>query len=151
MLAGCLPPPLIWMLKSSMSISSPIPVGSGPANAGSEACTQDARELTLRPWTIGHFPQRPSRLERVRTADGRPAIYSVDYLPRSIVGPDLGKGRLGRSIYQLLADLGYAVHHGEAAVQPAVADDHVAKVMGCRVGTLLQRLDQVDFDEGERA
>lgn len=91
------------------------------------------------------------RLERVRTADGRPAIYSVDYLPRSIVGPDLGTGRLERSIYQLLADLGHAVHHGEAAVEPAVADDHVAEVMGCRPGTLLQRLDQVDFDEaGER-
>ncbi|HET6379765.1 MAG TPA: GntR family transcriptional regulator [candidate division Zixibacteria bacterium] len=86
------------------------------------------------------------RLERVRTADGRPAIYSVDYLPAAILGAGVRNERLRHSIYRLLAEVGHAVHHGEATLTPAAADARLAEILGCVPGTLLQFIDQVDFD-----
>ena len=91
------------------------------------------------------------KLERVRTADGDPVIVSVDYISASIIGARLGKERLQRSIYELLAALGHPVHHGEAALTPAAADAWSSRILSCEPGTLLQRIDQVDFDaDGNR-
>ncbi len=85
------------------------------------------------------------RLERVRTADDQPVIFSIDVLPGHVVGPDVSDERLRHSIYRLLAELGHPVHHGEATLRPAIADVRTAAVLGCEPGTLLQQIDQVDF------
>jgi len=91
------------------------------------------------------------RLERVRTADGVPVIVSVDHIAAQIIGAGLRRQRLQRSIYELLGALGHPVHHGEAAVAPATADAWSSRILCCEPGTLLQRLDQVDFDaDGNR-
>jgi GntR family transcriptional regulator len=91
------------------------------------------------------------RLERVRTADGEPVIFSIDYFPGDVVGAELDEERLQHSIYALLADLGHPVHHGEATLQPDIVDDATAAVLQCEPGSLVQRLDQVDFGtDGER-
>lgn len=91
------------------------------------------------------------KLERVRTADGEPVIVSVDYIAAPIMGSGLGKRRLQRSIYELLGELGHSVHHGEASLAPAVADAWSSRILCCEPGTLLQRIDQVDFDaDGNR-
>jgi DNA-binding GntR family transcriptional regulator len=88
------------------------------------------------------------RLERVRTADGTPVMYSVDYLPGSVVGTEVPEDRLRGSIYDLLAELGRPVHHGEALVRPATVDAELAQVLECAPGELVQYLDQVDFGVG---
>jgi DNA-binding GntR family transcriptional regulator len=91
------------------------------------------------------------RLERVRTADGAPVIFSIDHLPGHIVESDVGEERLQHSIYALLAELGHPVHHGEATLQPDVVDKAMADILQCPPGSLVQRLDQVDFGtDGER-
>lgn len=88
------------------------------------------------------------RLERVRTADERPVIYSIDTLPAAVIGPDVGDERLQHSIYTLLAEVGHPVHHGEASLRPVAADEAIASILGCPPGTLLQAIDQVDFGAG---
>lgn len=91
------------------------------------------------------------RLERVRTADGTPVMYSIDYLPGRVVGSGVPEQRLQGSIYDLLAELGRPVHHGEAIVRPATVDSDLARILGCAPGDLVQYLDQVDFGlDGER-
>ena len=91
------------------------------------------------------------RLERVRTADGEPVIVSIDYVAEPIMGDRLGRAALQRSMYELLGTLGHPVHHGEAALAPAAADAWTSRILGRQPGTLLQRIDQVDFDaEGNR-
>ncbi len=87
---------------------------------------------------------RVVRLERVRTADGVPVIVSIDHVAPSI--GDLGREHLQRSMYELLGTLGHPVHHGEAVLAPAIADAWCSRILGCAPGTLLQRIDQVDFD-----
>jgi GntR family transcriptional regulator len=86
------------------------------------------------------------RLERVRTADGEPVIVSIDHIAAPVMGDQLGRAALQRSMYELLGVLGHPVHHGEAALTPAAADAWTSRILGCEPGTLLQRIDQVDFD-----
>ncbi|HXG40974.1 MAG TPA: GntR family transcriptional regulator [Candidatus Limnocylindrales bacterium] len=85
------------------------------------------------------------RLDRVRTADGRPVIYSIDYLPRSIVDPDAHRADLEHSVYHLLERLGLPVDHGEATITPVLAEPYLARILQVRVGEPLQHLVQVDF------
>ena len=89
-------------------------------------------------------------LKRVRTADDRPAVYSVDRMPADIIDAERDREGLGGSLYALLAGLGHPVRHGEAAVEPAAADAELAAVLAVPVGTLLQHLEQVDVDASGR-
>jgi GntR family transcriptional regulator len=89
-------------------------------------------------------------LTRVRTADDRPAVYSVDRMPADVVDGVRDRAALGGSIYALLAARGHPVRHGEAAVRPAAADRELAAVLDVPQGTLLQHLEQVDIDAAGR-
>jgi GntR family transcriptional regulator len=89
-------------------------------------------------------------LRRVRTADDRPAVFSIDHLPADIVDAERDRDALGGSIYGMLAALGHPVRHGEAVVAPATADGELAEVLGIVPGTLLQHLQQVDVDAAGR-
>jgi DNA-binding GntR family transcriptional regulator len=90
------------------------------------------------------------QITRIRTADDKPAIYSIDYLPGDIIDSVHDRARFRGSIYRLLSELGYPVEHGEAIVAPAVADSEVARALEVAPGTPLQHLRQVDFDTGGR-
>ncbi|WP_214107765.1 GntR family transcriptional regulator [Acrocarpospora catenulata] len=85
-------------------------------------------------------------IRRVRNADSRPAIYSEDYLPASIVDPKADRDAFRDSLYRLLEERGHAVEHGEAILVPVVADRRLARVLDVAVGTPLQFLEQVDVD-----
>ncbi len=89
-------------------------------------------------------------VRRVRTADDRPAVYSIDHLPADIVDADRDRAALDGSMYALLAACGHAVQHGEAVVAPASADGDLAAVLDVAPGTLLQHLQQVDVDGAGR-
>ncbi len=103
-----------------------------------------AERLLLEPGTL------IVELRRVRTADDRPAVYSVDHLPADVVDAERDREALGGSMYALLAGRGHAVRHGEAIVAPASADADLAAVLDVAVGTLLQHLEQVDVDGAGR-
>ena len=93
---------------------------------------------------------RVVELTRVRTADDRPAVFSIDRMPADVVDAERDRKGLGGSLYSLLASLGHPVRHGEAAVEPAAADAELAAVLGVEEGTLLQHLEQVDVDASGR-
>ncbi|MDP2350587.1 MAG: GntR family transcriptional regulator [Chloroflexota bacterium] len=104
-----------------------------------------AERLRLKPGA------RVVELRRVRTADDRPAVYSIDHLSADIIDAERDREALGGSIYALLASLGHPVRHGEAVVAPASADAELAAVLEVAPGTLLQQLLQVDIDDsGQR-
>ncbi len=85
-------------------------------------------------------------IRRVRTADDRPAIYSVDYLPADIIKLSRDRKSFTGSMYRLLARRGHAVDHGDAIVAPAVADRTLAQILKVGKGTLLHHLKQIDVD-----
>jgi GntR family transcriptional regulator len=93
-------------------------------------------------------------VERTRTADGRPVVFSVDLIPAALmegrgdVLPELGQ----RSIYELLdRDLGITVRQGIVTVRPAKADRSLAAALRVPRGTLVLYLLQVDYDADGRA
>lgn len=93
-------------------------------------------------------------VERVRTADGRPVVFSLDLIPASLLDgrvdavAALGQG----SIYEVLeGELGIAVRQGVATVRPEKADRTLAGALRVPRGALLLYIRQVDFDADGRA
>lgn len=93
---------------------------------------------------------RVVEIRRLRTADGKPAVYSVDALPTDIVNLSADRAALRGSLYRVLSERGHAVDHGEAIVAPAVADAELAELLDVAPATLLQHLEQIDYDGADR-
>ena len=95
------------------------------------------------------------RLERVRTADGRPVIFTVDVMPTRLfelagVATDALLDP-GLSLYRLYAErLGESITDGQAEIRLTRADELAAKRLGIPVGSPILALEQVDSNaEGE--
>lgn len=116
--------------------------------------TLDIRTIPATDAVAEHLLLEPGatvvEIRRVRTADDRPAVYSVDRLPADIVDAARDRAGLGGSMYALLASLGHPILHGEAVISPASADAELAAVLEVPEGTLLQHLEQVDVDAAGR-
>jgi GntR family transcriptional regulator len=83
-------------------------------------------------------------VERIRTADGRPVVYSVDRLPRGFAPP--GDAPLDASLYGVLERGGHPVQSASARLVPVVAQQRLALLLEVERGTPLLHIDQVDFD-----
>jgi GntR family transcriptional regulator len=85
-----------------------------------------------------------SALHRVRTADGKPVVESVDWCREETLDPSelsaLGRG----SLYDALAAHGSVIHHGVASITPTRAGRETAKRLKVPVRSLLLTLFQVD-------
>ena len=99
-----------------------------------------------------HLPSGSEVLEirRVRIADRKPAIYSIDSLPPGIADPRRDLGAFSQSLYKLLESRGHPVDHARTIIAPQVATLEISKILGVAVGTPLQHLKQVDFDVAGR-
>jgi GntR family transcriptional regulator len=91
-------------------------------------------------------------LERVRTADGRPVVFSRDVVSVSLLGID-ALARLGSgSVYELLESTGSAaVEHGVMTLEPVKADRELARRLDVKAGSMLLYMRQVDYDRGGNA
>lgn len=86
------------------------------------------------------------RFERLRTADGSPIVYSVEYIPAHLLRSGAERVRtLAGSLYELLAKLGEPVHYGIASLKPTVADAAMAQRLNIKKHTPLLCLEQVDY------
>jgi GntR family transcriptional regulator len=92
------------------------------------------------------------RVERIRTADREPVVFSIDVLPADLIPKSLPLERVGRaSIYAMLEErCGVAVHQGVASIRPANADRDLAGKLSVPEGTLLLYLLQIDYDADGR-
>jgi GntR family transcriptional regulator len=90
-------------------------------------------------------------LERIRTADDRPVVLSVDIVAITILGAaDVAAMPLDGSLYQVLERRGRPVAHGLVTVAPERADRSMARRLEVQAGALLLCLRQVDYgSEGE--
>ena len=108
------------------------------------ATTELASQLQVEPGTP------LSRLRRVRTADGRRVVDSVDWARADDVSPEVLRRIARGSIYAALARLGLGVQHGVARIEPALAGRAVAERLAVARGTLLIAFCQVDYTETGR-
>lgn len=89
-------------------------------------------------------------IERVRLADGRPVIYSVDRIPQALLG-ELAAEALDSSLYLILGSVGHAVVRATAELLPTLADAKLAGLLEVKRGSPLLHIDQVDYDARGRA
>ena len=91
-------------------------------------------------------------VERVRTADGRPVVYSLDTLTEDLIQRARFDPELLRttSIYSLLQDsLGQAVEYGIARLLPVAAPSHVAEKLQLATNALTLYIVQTDYSSGD--
>lgn len=94
-------------------------------------------------------------LERVRTADDRPVVFTRDVFPSTVfraagVEPDELRAP-GLSVYRFMAErLGLSVVDGTAWIRPDVATESLAASLEVAVGALVFVIEQVDRDAAER-
>jgi GntR family transcriptional regulator len=120
---------------------------AGEAVIGTEVRPADADEAEQ----LQTEPGEPlMSIERIRTADGRPVIHSVDRIPARLVA-DADAKKLAGSLYALLEQCGSGVSSASARLQPIVADTRLARLLEVRRGSPLLRIDEVDYDRLGRA
>lgn len=123
-------------------------MGAEPGTTGlalyeTEASEDDAATLNLEagaPLVV---------VERVRTADGRPVVFSRDFYPLAVLerGIEVHERISGESLYEFLERrLGILVQHGVATIAPTKADDEIAEKLEVEPGELLLYLRQADYD-----
>ncbi|CAN5875962.1 GntR family transcriptional regulator [soil metagenome] len=83
------------------------------------------------------------RIERVRSADSRPVIYSIDVIPSHFVR-DVPDETFAGSLYELFRSIGHTVAHGDATLAPVVADPTLAEILEVDRNSPLLMIRQVD-------
>jgi GntR family transcriptional regulator len=108
------------------------------SRADRAASPEDAGRLGVPPGEMLVF------IERVRTADGKPVIYSSDRIPKTALH-GLADAPLDASLYQILAQAGLTISHAIATLRPVIADARLSQLLEVRRGSPLQYVEQVDF------
>ncbi|MBL8095488.1 MAG: GntR family transcriptional regulator [Anaerolineales bacterium] len=93
-------------------------------------------------------------IERIRTADQKPVVYSWDYIPQTLIGDAdvdaFKKNSEDGSLYHLLkASFGLVIEYGVARVLPVSASSHVAQQLHVAEGSVLLCLLQTDYTAGD--
>lgn len=107
--------------------------------AAFEECCEDDAPLQLGPG------DRVLAVERVRTADDQPVIYSLDRIPARLLRTDLDLQNLDPSLFALLSSSGHAADHATATLRAVASTSQTAKVLGVRRGKPLLYIEEVDF------
>ncbi|MFG1929669.1 GntR family transcriptional regulator [Mycobacterium sp. NPDC048908] len=84
-------------------------------------------------------------VERVRTADDQPVIYSLDRIPARLLRADFDLDKLDPSLFALLSSSGHAADHATATLRAVASTSHTAKVLGIRRGRPLLYIEEIDY------
>jgi GntR family transcriptional regulator len=114
-------------------------------NKGVRAPNEGERELLGLP-----AGETVVEIERVRLADRRPVIYSLDRVPLALAN-DVESDALNNSLYLMLGSIGHPVARASARLLPVLADERLGRLLEIEVGAPLLHIDQIDYDERGRA
>nr|BBH92892.1 transcriptional regulator [Thermogemmatispora argillosa] len=93
-------------------------------------------------------------IERVRLADQRPVIFTIEFLPATLLQAasyELTDLYIIESLYEFLAQrLGLTIHHGIAHLRPLLAEAWLAQKLGLSPGAPLLYIEQVDYNLEQR-
>jgi GntR family transcriptional regulator len=124
----------------AMIESAGVRAGMHVLEAAFEECSNNDAPLQLSPGDT------VLAVERVRTADDRPVIYSRDRIPAQLLRTDLELRNLDPSLFALLSSSGHAADHATATLRAVASTSHTAKVLGIRRGKPLLYIEEIDYD-----
>jgi GntR family transcriptional regulator len=88
------------------------------------------------------------KIERIRTADEIPVVYSHDIIPTSILSNTNDISSLGESVYDFLeATYNIVLSSSIARLYPKKANRRIAARLGIKINSPLFQLEQVDTDQ----
>ncbi|MER6434112.1 GntR family transcriptional regulator [Streptomyces sp900105245] len=91
-------------------------------------------------------------VERLRLADDRPVVFSIDKLRAALVSPHVrGSDDFGQSLFGLLEQLSCGARNGRACIKPVLASGAAARHLQVAEGSPLLFFDETDFDASGRA
>lgn len=121
--------------------------GKVPSTAHLDVRTEPASDEIAE--ALGLAPGSPVVvIERVRTADGRPVVFSLDVLAASVMetAPIDPQRFREESVYGMLqSDLGRPIDYGVARLMPAHAPEHVARHLDLAPDSLMLYVVQTDY------
>jgi GntR family transcriptional regulator len=127
-------------------------MGMVPGTSSLDFHLAEAPDDVARDLALGD-QRRVAVIERVRTADGNPVVFSRHFYP-ALASWDQGAmlaGFDGQSLYTILEErAGIRIQHATAAIEPAQADSMLAKRLATTRGALLMHFRQIDFDNRQR-
>lgn len=85
-------------------------------------------------------------VERVRFADERPVVYSIDTVSAAIVPEEL-RDRLLPSLFDMLEDARHGARAGRARLLPVLAGERESAQLRVKVGAPLLYFDEIDYDD----
>lgn len=88
-------------------------------------------------------------VERVRTIGDKPAIYSFDFFPASLVpsGKEKSLNDYIHSLYHFLSEVcGQTSDDGESSFKPIMSDKNLSAVLNIRLATPLMYVETIDFN-----
>jgi len=92
-------------------------------------------------------------IERIRTADNKPVVYSLDYLPQALIGETEAASfwtTEAASLYHVLqTDFGQVIDYGVARILPVNASARVAEKLQVPEGSVLLYLVQTDYSPSD--
>ena len=109
-------------------------------DAAFEPCRPDDSPLQLSPGDT------VVAVERVRTADDQPVIYSRDRIPARLLRADLDLQNLDPSLFALLRSSGHAADHATATLRAVASASRTAQVLGVPRGKPLLYIEEIDYD-----
>src|SRR5215212_2707330 len=89
-------------------------------------------------------------VERVRTADDQPVIYSRDRIPARLLTDNLDLECLNPSLFALLRSSGHAADHATATLKAVPSTNCTAKVLGVRRGKPVLYIEEINYDRDGR-
>ena len=124
----------------AMIESAGVRAGMHILDAAFEQCCPDDSSLQLGPGDT------VLAVERVRTADDQPVIYSLDRIPARLLRSDLDLQNMDPSLFALLSSSGHAADHATATLRAVASSTHEARVLGIRKGKPLLYIEEIDYD-----
>ncbi len=85
-------------------------------------------------------------LERTRTADGKPLMVSVDYIPMHILGPEFQLEYMGQSLFSYLQKRGVILAYSEMRITAAIAKPDMAEKLEVIEGAPLLVIYETYYD-----
>ena len=139
------------LIRSTLDINegvSEMIIGKGMKPGSREIKVEEIRASKKHAELLNLMPGEPLiSLTRVRTADGLPLAYTIDFLPQRIIQGAFPRDFGSRSLYCYIEeDLGIEVTNSLLQIQPVKAPKSIAHALEIRPATILLLLKQTDTD-----
>lgn len=143
------PRSIIYGMEELLSITELIEVNgykAGTRNISLEVCQVDKK---INEYLNLSKLEPVYKLNRVRTVDGRPAVYEQTIFPCKIL-PDLKEEEFIGSTFSMLESRGINPQHADGWVKPVKATPKIAGELEIPEGSLLLLLETILYDQDDR-